>query len=63
MSDQERYQIAKAYVDKQVANMRKNGLKVRKVSAREYSKIVSRLAKDVSSTGAKSKSATNSLGR
>jgi hypothetical protein len=45
--DQERYQIAKEYVDKQFKNMKKNGLKVKKVSAREYDQMVKRLAKDV----------------
>lgn len=49
MSEQERYQIAKAYVDRQTKNMEKNGLKVKKVSAREYDKIVKRIAKDVQS--------------
>ena len=51
MSDQERYQIAKAYVDRQIENMEKNGLKVRKVSAQEYDQMVKRLAKDVASPG------------
>jgi hypothetical protein len=57
MSEQERYQIAKEYVDKQFENMKKNGLKVKEVSPQEYDKIVRRLAKDVTSTG-KSNSAT-----
>jgi hypothetical protein len=54
MSEQEKYQIAKAYVDKQFENMKKNGLKVKKVSAREYEKIVKRIARDITSPGTQS---------
>jgi hypothetical protein len=49
MSDQERYQIAKAYVDKQLENMKKNGLKVKKVSSREYQTIVKHQAQFIKS--------------
>lgn len=51
MSEQERYQIAKEYVDRQIQNMEKNGLKVKKVSPQEYDQMVRRLAKDVTCSG------------
>jgi hypothetical protein len=59
MSDQERYEIAKAYVDKQMKTMEKNGLKVKKVSASEYDQIVKNVAANVTSSG-QAKSATGS---
>ncbi|HEU0049882.1 MAG TPA: hypothetical protein VFQ43_20000 [Nitrososphaera sp.] len=57
MSAQERYQIAKEYVDRQIQNMEKNGLKVKKISAQEYDHMVKRLAKDITCPG-QSKSQT-----
>jgi ribosomal protein S17E len=51
MSDQERYEIAKAYVDKQLKTMEENGLKVKKVSEHEYKTIVKRVAQNVTSSG------------
>lgn len=50
MSEQEKYRIAKSYLDKQFQNMKKNGLKVKKVSAREYAEIVKRIARDITSS-------------
>lgn len=47
MSEQERYQIAKEYVDKQFKNMKKNGLKVKKVSDHKYEAIVKHIAQSV----------------
>ena len=59
MSEQERYQIAKDYMDKQLQNMKTNGLKVAKVSEKEYDQMVRKLAKDITSSG-QSKSETMS---
>jgi hypothetical protein len=44
MSDNERYEIAKAYVDKQLKNMEKNGLEVMKISEHEYETMVKQVA-------------------
>ena len=57
MSEQEKYKIAKEYLDKQLENMQKNGLKVVKVSEKEYDAMVKKIAKDITSPG-QSKSAT-----
>jgi len=51
MSEQERYQIAKEYMDRQTQNMEKNGLKVKKVSPQEYDQMVRQLAKDITCSG------------
>jgi hypothetical protein len=58
MSDKERYQIAKAYVDKKLKTMEENGLKVTKISKHEYETMVNKIAQVVT-TG--SKSATSSV--
>jgi hypothetical protein len=60
VSENEKYQIAKAYVDKQFANMKRNGLKVRKVSSKEYDQMVRRLARDIKSNGSRPGNATAS---
>jgi hypothetical protein len=57
MSEQEKYKIAKAYVDKQLRNMKKNGLKVRKVSARKYDQMIKQIARDIKSSGQPSSAA------
>ena len=49
MSEQERYDIAKAYVDRQLKNMEKNGLEVMKISEREYETMVRQVAQTVKS--------------
>ena len=59
MSDQERYEIAKAFVDKQLKTMAENGLKVKKVSEHEYKTMIKRVAQNVTSC-AQSKSAATS---
>ena len=43
------HDIAKAYVDKQLATMRANGLKTEKISAEKYHQMVESVAKAVSS--------------
>jgi hypothetical protein len=47
MSNDERYEIAKVYVDKQLKKMEKNGLKVKKVSQREYKEMIRQVAQNV----------------
>lgn len=59
MSDLERYEIAKAYVDKQLKTMKENGLKVKRVSDLEYEAIVRQVARSVKFAG-QSKSAATS---
>jgi hypothetical protein len=59
MSEQERYDIAKAYIDKQMKTMEENGLRVKKVTASEYDQLVRSVAENVTSAG-HSKSANNS---
>ena len=49
MSDKERYEIAKAYIDRQMKSMEENGLRVKKVSASEYEEIVKSVAASVTS--------------
>lgn len=44
MSDKERYEIAKAYVDRQLKNMEKNGLEVVKISDHEYETMIKKVA-------------------
>jgi hypothetical protein len=59
MSDLERYEIAKAYVDKQLKTMKENGLKVKRVSELEYETMVRQVARSVKFAG-HAKSATTS---
>lgn len=58
MSENEKFQIAKAYVDKQFANMKRNGLKVRKVSSKKYNQIVKQLAREIKSNESHPSNAT-----
>jgi len=48
MNDKERYEIAKAYVDKQLKNMEKNGLEIMKISEHEYQTMVKQVAETLS---------------
>ena len=59
MNDLERYEIAKAYVDKQLKTMKENGLKVKRVSELEYDAMVRQVARNVKFAG-QTKSATAS---
>lgn len=47
MTQQQITKIAKEYVDRQLATMRKNGLKTLKVSKQEYKSLVERVASNV----------------
>jgi hypothetical protein len=47
MSPRERYEIAKAYVDKQLKTMEENGLQLTKISAHEYDEMVERVAQTI----------------
>jgi hypothetical protein len=49
MSNEDRYKIAKDYVDKKLKTMESNGLKVKKISDREYQTIVKHVAQSVKS--------------
>jgi len=51
MSNDERYKIAKEYVDKQLKKMEKNGLKVKKVSQHEYKQMIRQVAQNVNYSG------------
>jgi len=44
MSEGERYEIARAYVDKKLKTMEKSGLKIRKISKRQYQTMVKQIA-------------------
>ena len=60
MSNNERYKIAKAYVDKQLETMEKNGLKVVKMSNHEYETMVKQIAQTVSGLPKKTVSSSTS---
>jgi len=60
MSDEERYRIAKAYLDRQLKRMEKNGLRVKKISEHEYETIVKQVAQAVRSSGTTKKAAISS---
>ena len=60
MSNSERYKIAKAYVDKQLETMEKNGLKVVKMSNHEYETMVKQIAQAVSGVSKKTVSSSTS---
>lgn len=58
MSGEERYEIAKAYVDKQLQNMKENGLAVKQLSTQEYDSMVKQIAQTVKSAATSSTSQT-----
>jgi len=60
MSDEERYRIAKAYMDRQLRRMQKNGLRVKKISEHEYEMIVKQVAQVVRASGTTKKAAASS---
>lgn len=62
MNDKERYEIAKAYVDKQLKTMEKNGLQVIKMSEHEYETMVKQIAQTVS-VSTVSKKAASGMGQ
>ena len=47
MSDKERYEVAKAYVDKQLRTMEQNGLQLTRISQHEYDAMVEQIAQIV----------------
>jgi|HubBroStandDraft_6_1064221.scaffolds.fasta_scaffold00234_4 hypothetical protein len=47
MSYKERYELAKAYVDKQLKTMEENGLQLTKISQHEYDAMVEQVAESV----------------
>jgi hypothetical protein len=47
MSEQQRQEIAKKYVDKQLAIMRKHGLNKKNISQTKYSSLVRKVAATV----------------
>jgi hypothetical protein len=55
MSDKERYEIAKAFVDKQLKTMEENGLRITKISAHEYDAMVKQIAQTVTASAVSKK--------
>jgi hypothetical protein len=47
VSESERYEIAKAHVDQQLKKMKTSGLKVKKVTTRQYETMVRQVASAV----------------
>lgn len=47
MSDSKRYEIAKEHVDKKLKKMEDSGLKVKKITTREYQAMVKQVASAV----------------
>jgi len=47
MSDSKRYEIAKKHVDKKLRNMESSGLKLKKITPREYQAMVKQVASAV----------------
>ncbi len=47
MSGQERQEIAKKYVDKQLKIMKQHGLTTKKISASKYKSLVNKVAESV----------------
>ncbi len=50
MSENERYEIARAYVDRQLRTMKKNGLRIKKISGHKYRALVRQVAQAVSAS-------------
>jgi hypothetical protein len=59
MSHKERYEIAKAYVDKQLKTMEENGLQLTKISQHEYDAMVEQIAQTVRVSNGSKRAATS----
>lgn len=60
MSDKERYEVAKAYVDKQLRTMEQNGLQLTRISQHEYDAMVEQIAQIVRVSNDSNRAATAS---